>query len=146
LHLRGKIGFIQPTSSDGVPIFERFFLGGLGSVRGFDYRGIGPVDSVYGEQIGGKAMYVAHLEYFVPIVKSVLHGLFFMDAGSLAWDAPELGVDKLRLATGLGVRLRIPQLGGGRVPIALDFGFPVLKEDSDKTAVFSFSLGSGFTF
>jgi len=146
LHLRGKIGFIQPTSDDGVPIFERFFLGGLGSVRGFDYRGIGPVDSVYEEQIGGKVMYVANLEYFVPIVKSILHGLLFVDAGSLSADIPDLGTDKLRLGTGVGVRLRIPQLGGGHVPIALDFGFPVLKEDTDQTAIFSFSLGSGFAF
>ena len=58
----------------------------------------------------------------------------FIDSGTVTEDP---GFDQYRVSVGFGVRLYIPQFGPA--PLAFDFAFPVLKEDTDETQVFSFS-------
>jgi outer membrane protein assembly factor BamA len=147
LHLRGKVGFIQSTDPDeDVPIFERFFGGGLGSIRGFEYRGVGSVDPILEQHVGGNLLMVGNIEYFYPIMEEYLHAVAFADAGKVEEDTDELDARRLRVALGVGVRLRVPQLGLGRVPVVLDFGFPIRKERTDLTSLFTFSLGTAFAF
>lgn len=146
-HLHGRLGFVQPTDFGGdVPIFERFFIGGLGSLRGFEYRGVGPVDDEFERHIGGKLYMVSNVEYYVPIKEDLLHMVGFVDAGKVDARASNLNLDQLRLSVGFGFRLRLPILASGQVPLIMDFGFPLLKEDTDNTSVFGFSMGTGFTF
>ena len=144
LHVRGEVGFIQALNSSGhVPIFERYFCGGLGSVRGFRRRGIGPYDEEFDYHRGGKFLMVGNVEYFVPIFRQYVQLVLFTDVGKVS---NECSLEDLRVGSGLGLRFRIPQLGGGRVPLVLDFGYPVVKQSTDETQNFFFSMGSVFSF
>ena len=61
-------------------------------------------------------------------------GVLFVDSGTVTED---IGFDDYRVSIGFGIRLYIPQFG--EVPIAFDFGFPLLKEDTDEEQLISFS-------
>jgi outer membrane protein insertion porin family len=147
LRLDARVGWMEEYGdSEDVPVFERFFLGGAGSLRGFRFRGAGPHEK--GVPVGGKALWTAGVEYAYPLFGEPtpgtpsLRGVLFVDAGSLApsWGADE--VLDVRVAFGFGLRIVIPFLGPR--PVAIDFGFPVRKFDGDETRVLSFSFGSNF--
>ncbi len=122
-----------------APVFERFYGGGYGSVRGFDYRGISPRSRGTNDQIGGDFMFFAGAEYEFPIVGKYLRGVVFLDSGTVE-DSFE--VTTYRVSAGTGIRWTIPLLGP--VPMNLDFGFPLVKDNQDDTEVFSFSIGWAF--
>ena len=150
--LWGNAGVI--AGSD-LPVFERFYAGGLGSVRGFATHGISPLNKrIYvappggatipvrtGDQIGGKFLMEGGAEYLFPIVKDRVRGLVFLDAGSVAADSLGVGtaVSDLRVSAGVGLHIVLPQLGNQ--PIALYLGVPLKKESGDDTEAFAFSLG-----
>jgi len=149
----GRVGLVDATShayasgrGSDVPIFERFHAGGIGSVRGFQGRGIGPVDPVFEKQIGGEALLVGNLEYTAPLFHNVIRGVLFLDMGKVGEHASDMDFRDLRASVGFGVRLRFPQFGMRNVPLSLEFGFPIAKEDTDDTRVFAFNLGTGFEF
>jgi outer membrane protein insertion porin family len=149
LALRGRVGAVDAYGGDGmVPIFERFYTGGQGYLRGFSYRGVGPrqMDT----EVGGEFMAVGTVEYGFPIYQTVVQGrpfemvrgVVFCDAGQIAYRLSDIGDTTWRVSVGAGLRLRVPALGG--VPIALDFGFPINRDDDDDRQVFSFSMSSEF--
>lgn len=131
LTARGELGY----SGSHTPIFERFYAGGFQTLRGFDYRGVGPTD--LGIEVGGKFMLLTGLEYEFPLTADDnLSWVFFVDAGTVERDIEILDY---RVAAGFGLRVRVP--GMGPVPFAFDFGFPISKTDDDDTQIFSFFLG-----
>jgi len=145
VNLGGEVGLLQSTSGD-VPIFDRFFMGGLGSVRGFRYRRAGPADPATGRQVGGKYMLLVNAEYEAPLIRDFIRGVVFMDAGVLEQSVGDISLDHVRSAIGAGVRLRLPQLGLQQVPIGLYFSAPIRKKDTDDTEAISFTIGTGFEF
>lgn len=147
LHVGGRLGFLQSISRrPHVPIFERFFAGGIGTVRGFRYRGLGPTDPRHQRHVGGKLLMAGTAEYFLPVVEDIFHLAAFVDAGKVERSAEDFNLERMRVSTGVGARLRVPMLAAGRVPLIFDLGFPVLKERTDKRDVFSLSMGTGFAF
>jgi len=133
LMLHGRVGEILSDA----PIFERFYAGGQGTIRGFRYRGVGPR---YGHtELGGDFMALASAEYSFPIYEKTLNGVFFLDTGTVESSA-SLGA--WRASVGFGVRFTVPFLGP--VPFALDFGIPIAKQPGDRTEIFSFSIGTSF--
>jgi outer membrane protein insertion porin family len=99
--LNSEAGHVTSPDNEGVPIFARFFLGGIMDVRGFRYRTIGPrvgltrstdPDSLpipNGANIGGNLMYFQNLELEFPVVEAVgVRGVLFTDAGN-AWNLEE---------------------------------------------------------
>ena len=91
-------GHVTSPTQDGVPIFARFFLGGILDVRGFRFRSLGPrvpltqftdpnsAPIPYGANIGGNLSYFQNLELEFPIIDKVgIRGVFFTDAGN-AWN------------------------------------------------------------
>lgn len=137
----GTFGLVEATEGSDVPIFERFFAGGYGSLRGFNYRGVSPVDDVTGDHIGGDLLMVMNTEYLVPIYKDIIRAAVFVDSGKVDEGVKDINFDKFRMSAGLGLRLNVPFLG--RSTIALDYGIPILKEDMDETEAFSFNFGGG---
>lgn len=139
----GTFGVVESTTGEGVPIFERLFAGGSNSMRGFSFRGIGPVDPVTKEQIGGKILILATTEYTMPVYSDMLRGAFFVDVGKVDTDVNDMNFNNLRASLGFGIRARVPFLGNSVV--ALDIGFPVIRksEDDEQTLTFNFG-GSGF--
>ena len=98
LKLNSEMGLVTSPSADGVPIFARFFLGGIVDVRGFRFRSIGPrapltqatdpnsPPIINGANIGGNLMYYQNLEIEFPILEDVgIRGVVFTDAGN-AWN------------------------------------------------------------
>lgn len=140
----GTFGIVEPTSGSKVPIFERFYAGGYGSLRGFRYRGIAPVDEKTGNQIGGDILVVMNTEYLVPIYKDILRAAVFVDTGKADETVRDINLDHFRLSTGVGLRVNIPFLG--RSTIAIDYGIPVIKEEGDEIQAFSFNFGGGSSF
>jgi outer membrane protein insertion porin family len=138
---RLKLGYVDHyADSDKVAIFERFFAGGMGSVRGFANRSLGPKDD--GDEIGGQLLSVYNLEYSVPINQRSIRGVLFWDTGNVFADISDAKVDDLRSSIGFGLRLMIPALG--QMPLALDFAKPIRHQDDDETEVFSFNFGNFF--
>ena len=126
-----------------APVFEKFYGGGLSSVRGFDYRGISPRSMGTDEPIGGDFMFFLGTEYRFPIIgqggKGELQGVVFLDSGTVE---SQFELTTYRVSAGFGIRWFIPMFGP--VPISLDFGFPLNKDDSDDTEILSFSFGWRF--
>ena len=133
-------GFIHETGRTlDVPIFERFFMGGGNSVRGYAERGVGPADA-NGNPIGGKVSLQADAELRFPVYKS-LRGAVFLDGGQVAYSLRGAAPANWQYGAGAGLRYRTP-VG----PIRLDFGY---KLNPDKPAVVDawrihFSIGEAF--
>ena len=126
--------------ADNAPVFERVFAGGFNSIRGFQFRGVGPVGvgplgSVY--HTGGTFALLNTLEYQLPLMANDrVSFVAFCDHGTVG---DRVALDDYRVSVGVGARLKIP--GMGPLPIAIDFGFPVKRAPSDVKQVFSFYVG-----
>lgn len=119
VNLRIEGGLVEEYGdSDEVPIYERFFMGGPNSVRGYAYRDIGPKDN-RGEPIGGKVKLQANIEYIIPLVKD-LKGAIFYDTGNVWSSREDFDFGDLYAGTGVGVRLMTP-IG----PIRVDYGYGI---------------------
>lgn len=122
-------------AGDDAPVYERYYAGGFRSMRGFQFRGVGP--DVNGFKVGGHFMLLNSLEYQLPLLANEhLFAVGFVDSGTVE---PSLRLKDYRVSAGFGFRFIVPMLGP--VPIALDFGFPINRVDSDRDQVFSFWLG-----
>ncbi len=128
-----------------APFFERLYLGGQSSFRGFEFRGVGPRGiqattlTPGDEAVGGEWLLTTGVEYNFPIYTEVLRAVFFTDMGTLTDDP---GVDDWRVSVGTGLRIKVPFFGSA--PFALDIAAPVVKQDGDQTQVLSFSLDLPF--
>ncbi len=119
-----------------APVFDRYYGGGLGDVRGFAFRGISPRSAGTDEPIGGDVRAYAGSEYSFPVVGEQLRSVVFLDTGTVEDDC---SITTWRASAGFGVRLLIPYFGP--VPMSLDFAFPLSKDDQDDTQLISFSFG-----
>lgn len=133
LSLKLGSGYIDSSSA---PIFERYYLGGFGSVRGFQFRGISPRSGPDNDPIGGTFFMTTSAELSYPIYTDMLRGVLFVDGGTNELQA---GLDNYRLAVGFGFRVVFPF--AQQAPLAIDFGFPIVKNDQDETQLISFSFG-----
>jgi outer membrane protein insertion porin family len=146
--IRGQYEFIAPVGDTKVlPIFERLFLGGEYSVRGFDIRSIGPADPFTGLVIGGNKSLLFNAEYLFTIVPQV-RVIAFYDAGQVPNDGQSFALDLFRTSAGAEVRFFMPVLN---VPFRLIFAANPQREgvlDNNlrpaKPFVFRFAVGSTF--
>ena len=143
LNLRGRIGYIPQDRAD-TPTYERFYMGGQ-SFRGFNFRTVSPkgIRNDNGMQsddpIGGNWLFFLGAEIEQPFYEDMLSVVFFVDSGTVTFDP---GFDDWRVSAGFGFRFYIPQLSPA--PLALDFGFPITKEDLDESRLFTFSIDLPF--
>ncbi|MGB7158872.1 MAG: BamA/TamA family outer membrane protein [Tepidisphaeraceae bacterium] len=119
-----------------APFFERFYGGGIGSVRGFRFRGISPRDGIAEDAIGGDFSLTGSAELSFPLAGDSLRGVVFTDAGTVE---EGFEITKVRTSIGAGFRLVVPFLG--QAPIAIDLAYPISKDDEDDTQIISFSFG-----
>jgi outer membrane protein insertion porin family len=152
LEFRGRIGLADPFSGDNkIPIYERFFAGGAYSVRGYEERKVGPVDSSSHDPIGGASMLIGNIEYTYPLFEFLKVAAFY-DVGNVWEKIGDIGSNKnangvensggFKSSFGIGLRIKTP-IG----PILLDYGIPMDKEsgeDSKKAGRFHFSASHNF--
>jgi outer membrane protein assembly complex protein YaeT len=131
LALRSTMGIVGTHT----PVYERLYAGGFRSLRGFQFRGVGPNDLGY--MMGGDFMFLNSAEYQIPILANDnVYLVFFCDSGTVE---SSVEIRDYRVAVGTGLRFTIPMMGP--MPIALDFGFPIVKTDTDRQQIFSFFVG-----
>ncbi len=141
LELRMRAGIVNEFGdSEKVPIFERFFTGGAKSVRGYNERKVGPVDSITEDPIGGEALFVSNVEVTVPLMDFLKLATFF-DVGNVWASSDDFGSGNLKAGAGMGFRVKTP-IG----PINLDYGYPLNEEPGEETrsGKFYFSVSRGF--
>jgi outer membrane protein insertion porin family len=134
-------GYIWERSDKYLPDYERFYLGGIDSVRGFEWREISPVigDDI---EIGGTEFVQFNVEYRFPIIKdSGLIGLIFYDAGNVwAPDNDDAQSDSgLRDSYGFGIRWFSP-MG----PLRLERGYIIDPYPGEGNGRWEFSMGGSF--
>lgn len=138
-HVRGGLGYVAEGTGGKLPIYEKFFLGGADSVRGFKYGRISPTDSK-GERIGGEYMGYMQIETIFPLVKSMgLRGLCFLDMGNV-WDKKSgYDITDLRKSIGVGIKWLSP-MG----PLSIEWGYNIDKKPGDDSSNWEFSTGGNF--
>lgn len=137
LELHLAVGFIEELGSTSkVPVYERFYLGGPDTVRGYTWRHVSPKDNA-GNPVGGKAMAAANVEYSFPLVTN-LRGAVFYDSGN-AWESFNEFGSSFKSSVGAGVRVRTP-LG----PIKVDYGYGLDYDKGEKKGKLHFSMSREF--
>jgi outer membrane protein insertion porin family len=170
--LNTQWGLITSRDGKGVPIYERYFLGGILDVRGFPIQSLGPRIGIAGSNtdptfqtvpqrgatFGGNMEFYYNLEIEFPIIESVgIKGVVFQDGGN-AWNLEKTlygpkpnandpaidpaGINSLRLRTSWGFGIRWFSPLG---PLRFEWGFPLFRRKAYEDAVaFQFTVGSAF--
>ncbi|MGE3181915.1 MAG: outer membrane protein assembly factor BamA [Phycisphaerae bacterium] len=122
-----------------APVFDRFYGGGFGSLRGFSFRGVSPRAGILDTPVGGDFILLTAAEYSFPLYGENVRGVTFLDMGTVE---EGLEIRDWRASVGFGLRVNIDYLGP--VPLVFDFGFPIARADEDDRQVFNFSFGASF--
>ncbi|MBE6399465.1 MAG: outer membrane protein assembly factor BamA [Lentisphaerae bacterium] len=136
-----KLGVVAGFNyRDETPVYERYFLGGSDSLRGFEYRSVG--HEINGKNVGGQTMLVLTTEVSHPIW-GPLRGAAFVDAGNAWRRSYNMDLSEFNIGVGYGLRLKLPMI---QAPLKLDFAFPILRSDSDMSKKLRIHFNVGFTF
>jgi len=138
LELNGEARVAESLGSGDVPFYERFYLGGLYSLRGFKYRSISPREPGFSEPIGGDTSWFASAEYSIPIIER-LRFAFFYDIGAVGAKPYNFNINDFSDNWGVGLRLNLP-IG----PLRLDYGIPINHDRYNGTSG-QFQFGVGYT-
>jgi outer membrane protein insertion porin family len=131
--VRGRIGYMMGNEGKEVPIFERYYLGGINSLRGL--REVGPRDPATGDVIGGLTMLNFNFEYVFPLIKNAgMKGLVFFDTGN-TWESG-YNLDDMRKTAGVGIRWYSP-IG----PLRLEWGYVLDKKAHESPSRWEFTMG-----
>lgn len=144
--LHGKSGYVKELSGYTLPDYEKFYLGGMGSVRGFDFQGINikKVNSL-GQisEEGGEKFVQFNFELTYPLFKDLgIVGVIFYDTGNVYGIDDSIDLGNLRQAAGYGIRWYSP-IG----PIRIEAGHildPIAEFGEDSSANWEFSMGGAF--
>ncbi|MBI5748306.1 MAG: outer membrane protein assembly factor BamA [Nitrospinae bacterium] len=143
--IHGKIGYADGHGGKDLPIFERFFLGGPESLRGFNFNDVGPRDAA-GQSIGGRSLLLLNTEFLYPFTRYV-RGVVFYDRGNVYGKEGDLSkttsndfdIGSMRHAWGFGVRFYSP-IG----PISFAWGFKLDQKKGESPSEFHFTIGRAF--
>jgi len=137
LMLRGRYGYATGVGGKELPLYERFYVGGIYTVRGLGFGEAGPKDEETGDYIGGTNELIFNLDYTFPLVSEIkLKGVIFSDLGS---SFTAFKTMELRPTAGLGVRWISP-FG----PIRLEWGYNIDKKQGEEPSRFEFAFGTFF--
>ncbi len=136
------VGRVVGYNGQDVPLYEKFYIGGADTVRGYDYQQIGYAG-------GAKVMSVLNVEYKFPMLmdknRTILQGVFFYDVGGSWQDVRDINTDvgnqpeNLRSGVGFGIRFATPMF-----PLRIDWGYGLNHKEGDKLQKFYFSIGNIF--
>jgi len=142
--ISGEIGYLFDMPKP-IPIIDSYELGGQ-TFRGFANWGIGPRDAVTQDSLGGKEYAVGTVQVSFPMglpEEYQVRGHVFSDFGTLTQTDADISTIEdcacLRMSIGFGIIWKSP-FG----PLAIDFGYPILKTSFDKTQIINFNVGTSF--
>lgn len=142
--VHAEINYAEDYNGDTLPAFERFFMGGPNSLRGYNIRDVGPKNAT-GDPIGGSQSLLLNLELQFPFSKS-FRGFAFYDRGNvygngtdLSTTAENFDLAEMRHSVGVGLRFLSP-FG----PVGFAYGFKLDQKDGEELTAFHFTAGSAF--
>ena len=143
LALNADIGYGQGLSNRPYPLFKNYFVGGLGSVRGFQQSSLGPSNSANTLFLGGAKKVVFNAEVLAPFPGAgndrTLRLFAFADAGRAFAESQKISLTDLRSSVGIGLSWLSP-MG----PLRFSYAFPVKSQDTDKIQRLQFQIGTSF--
>ena len=140
LSLHGRVGYAHGIDGDRLPISERFFVGGINSIRGFKFGKAGPRDPKTDEIFGGDKELVFNLEYLIPLVpEAKVKAVLFYDHGRGFDDSERITLSGLKQAAGFGLRWFSP-IG----PLRYEWGWNLRPGPNERKNVQEFSIGALF--
>jgi len=140
LAFNGEIGYGGAYGGKPYPVFKNFYVGGIGSVRGYEAASLGPQDE-FGTPLGGTRRFNFSLEGLTPIpgADRTLRMLAFVDGGQVWGENEKVDFGNLRFSTGIGIAWISP-LG----PMKLSYAYPINTQEGDRLQRFQFQIGTGF--
>ncbi len=139
-HVRLGLGYVTEGQGGKLPVFEKFYLGGIDSVRGYRYGDISPIDPDTGERIGGEKMFFIQNELIFPLVKSMgLKGVVFFDMGNVWGSDQGWRFSDVRKSVGLGIRWLSP-MG----PLRIEWGYNIDTKEGEDKSNWNFRIGGQF--
>ena len=138
--IQGKWGYIDQRSGGTLPVYEKFTLGGMNTVRGFRNGTISPIDPATGDRIGGEKMMVYNIEFRFPLQKEQgVMGVLFFDAGNVFTKDESYTFSGMRSGAGVGIRWYSP-VG----PLRLEWGKNLDPKPEESESVWEFTIGTPF--
>ena len=138
-NIRGRFGYASGFSGKELPLYERFYVDGISTVRGLGFGEAGPRNEK-NEKIGGNRELIFNTEFIFPIEKEIrLKGVVFFDAGRAFDDSEDISFAALRTTAGAGFRWMSP-FG----PIRLEWGYNLDRQFDEGSSKIEFSMGSLF--
>ena len=145
LMLGGRIGYADSWTERELPLFERYFAGGINSVRGYEYRTLGPrecpkdePDCDDPETVGGSKQLILKTELHFPIANQWgFRGSLFFDQGQAFGPSENFSIEDLKRSVGLAMQWQSP-IG----PVRLSWAFPVNAEPTDRKELLGFAFGA----
>lgn len=148
-NLRGEVESVEAYGDskergsiygDGVPLFDRLFLGGSYTLRGYEYRDVGPVDPVTADPVGGNSSAFATAELTYPIWQQI-RGALFYDWGFVNVDSWDFDPSLFNDNWGIGLRFDLPGF-----PLHLDYAWPLTFDERYQSGKGRFNFLIGHTF
>ncbi len=153
--VHGEMGYMTEDSADGLPTYEKYMIGGINDLRGYDWYSVSPTDPS-GLTLGGEKMMLFNVEAAFPILKDEgLYGVLFFDAGNVWSESGCSGVinddgtcstgntaysfSDLRKSVGGGLRYLSP-MG----PFRVEYGYPLDRKEGEKGGQWEFTMGAMF--
>jgi outer membrane protein insertion porin family len=140
IEVAARTGVAEGLRGDDVPFYERYYLGGAYSLRGYEFRSVSPREPGFDEPVGGNTFWFGTIEYSIPIFQREKTGVriaFFYDIGNVTEKAYDYNFSDYTDNWGVGLRLELP-IG----PLRLDYGVPIKHDDFQKdSGRFQFTAG-----
>ncbi len=138
--VQGRWGYVEQRPGGKLPVYEKFRIGGMNTVRGFDYGAISPVDPATGDKIGGEKMMVYNIEWRFPLVKEQgVMGVLFFDAGNVFTKEEDVTFKGIRTGAGWGIRWYSPA-----GPLRLEYGINLDPKPGEPSSNWEFTIGTPF--
>lgn len=135
----GRAGYVNKLPNWDLPDYEKFYLGGMNTLRGFDRDDLAPKED--GSPVGGEKFVQGNFEIKFPLVEEAgVYGILFFDTGAVFSQSESWEFNKLRESVGPEIRWLSP-IG----PIRIAYGWVLDPKESDKSnGGFEFSMASSF--
>jgi outer membrane protein insertion porin family len=139
-HVKGSIGEAFADNDLKLPVYERYYLGGMNSIRGFSSASISPLDPVTGDKVGGDKMWYSTLAIQFPLVEDAgLHGEIFTDLGNVYAVEDNWDFSDYKHTVGVGFLWMSP-MG----PIRMAWGYNVDQQPGEDSSNWDFTMGGAF--
>jgi outer membrane protein insertion porin family len=139
--LHGRIGYMMRNSWGALPVYEKFYLGGIDTIRGYKYAEISPRDPSTGDRIGGDKFQFFNAEWRFPLYKKAgLQGVLFCDSGNVyGTGGSPTYFASMKTSIGTGIRWYSP-MG----PLRIEWGYNLNPSPWQRHSAIDFSVGGNF--